>query len=333
MTPPWRSVALAVAVVTLCLSTTHAARVWTVFVVDSYHASYPWSRECRQGLLDGLGKDVRPVFFEMDTKRRPASEFPARADAAWDACAELAPDVVVLMDDNAVRYLGERMSAAGLPVVFMGVNNNPRKYFSSQRIPANVSGVLERALVLRFMNALGEILDYAPRRVLLLMDESQTSEAMIETSLGGHREMVVSGIEMAIFQTANFSAWREYAQGITKDNYDAVILGSCGALKDDEGRQVPLDDVSGWSARAVRVPVFGLWDIVVGKGKAIGSLLVNGSDQGRVAAGVVNGYLSSGRMPPIGYTNRASMVFSRYELDRWGIELPDDVLDRASFVD
>lgn len=333
MTPPWRSFVLAVAAVALCLSTAHAARTWTVLVVDSYHASYPWSRECRQGLLAGLGGDVRPVFFEMDTKRRPASEFSARADAAWAACAELAPDVVVLMDDNAVRYLGERMSSAGLPVVFMGVNGNPRKYFPSRRIPANVSGVLERALVLRFMNALGEILSYTPRRVLLLMDESQTSEAMIETSMGGRREMVVSGIGITTFQTASFSAWREYARGITRDNFDAVILGSCGALKDDDGRQVPLDDVSGWTSRAVRAPVFGLWDIVVGKGRAVGGLLVDGRDQGRVAARVVNGYLSSGSMPPIGYTNRAAMVFSRHELERWGIELPESVRARASFVE
>lgn len=316
---------------TLAVVAALASSGWagTVFVVDSYHEAYPWSRVCRQGLLEGFQNDVSPVFFEMDTRRRPASEFAERADKAWEACRALSPDVVVLMDDYAVRYLGARMSGAGFNVVFMGVNDNPRRYFPSNSIPSNVSGVLERALGLRLVRDIGELLPTFPQRILVLMDTSITSEAIIRNSFGGQVHTVVSGIAVDVLLTDSSDDWRRRVQSLADSQYDAVIIGSYASLKDAAGRQVPLDETSRWTAKASPLPVFALWDISVGKGKAIGGLVVDGRKQGRDAAFLVNRVLNDGIVPPIQYGTRARLVFSRHELDRWKLVLPERMEQHA----
>lgn len=305
----------------------------TIVVVDSYHSSYPWSRVCRQGLLEGLGEHVEPVFFEMDTKRRPEDEFQGRADAAWRVVRDLAPDLVVLMDDNAVRYLGARISRAGVPVVFMGVNDNPRRYFPNQAIPTNVTGVLEHAIGIRLIKSLARVLPLYPERFLLMTDISRTSSALIDISLGGKHEAVISGIKLETFQTGSYEAWMEKVLALPGGRYDAVILASYAALKDSQGRQVPFDDVARWTSAASKVPVFGMWDISVGKGMAVGGLVIDGREQGRNAATLVNLYFEFGELPPVSHSTRATFVFSRHELKRWGIELAPAVAEWSRFVD
>lgn len=309
--------------------------VWaeTVFVVDSYHAAYPWSSECRGGLQEELLHGIDVQFFEMDTKRYPDSRFAERAEAAWKACIRAHPDLVVLMDDNALRFLGKRMSDAGFPVVFMGINGNPRRYFSAHSIPYNVSGVLERPLLMRSVKYLGEFLQAPAKRFLVMMDDAYTSDAIIESSLGGRRDRLVSGIEVETFLTGDFGAWKRRVHRVGAGNYDAVILGSYAALEDDDGNQVPLDDVTVWTAANCRVPVFSFWHFSVGKGKAIGGLLISGVEQGKAAARIVNRYLTSGEMPALDIPAKGALVFSEHELARWGITLPVRIRLRSTFID
>lgn len=295
----------------------------TVFVVDSYHGSYPWSSECRQGLLEGLMSGVKTQFYELDTKRRSEAEVSWRLEAAWKACNEARPDLVVLMDDNALRHLGPRMSDAGYPIVFMGINGNPRRYFHANSIPYNVSGVLERPLLMRSVKYLGEFIDVMSRRFLVMMDDAYTSEAIIDSSLGGRRELLVSGFEVETFLAGSYEVWKRRVLNLDKARYDAIILGSYAALRDETGRQVPLDDVTQWTARNSSVPVFCFWNFSVGKGKAIGGLLIDGGEQGREAARMVNRYLVEGEMPVLTIPEQGSLVFSRYELARWGLVLPE----------
>ena len=308
-----------------------------LFAVDSYHVGYPWSAECRSGLLDGLVRGVEVEFFELDTKRRPEAEFATRAEEAMRACREYRPDVVVLMDDNALRLLGPRMSDEGYPVVFMGINGNPRRYFPGHSIPFNVSGVLERPLLMRSVRYLGKLVAARPGqrvgRFLVMMDDAPSSNAIIETSLGGRRELLVSGLEVEVFLTGNFEAWKKRILGLDVSRYDAVILGGYAALKDENGRQLSLDETTCWTSSACRVPVFCFWNFSVGKGKAIGGLLLSGVEQGKAAAETVNAYLATGEMPSVSIPEKGHLVFSSYELRRWGFGVPEPMVYSTKLLD
>lgn len=80
----------------------------------------------------------------MDSKRRrEPPEMAAAGAAAYARLSELAPDIVVVCDDNAARLLVEPCLIGGtMPVVFAGINWTIEEY----RLPApNVTGMVEVA--------------------------------------------------------------------------------------------------------------------------------------------------------------------------------------------
>ena len=329
----WR-ICLAVAIVcAVALALAAPAKAKTLLVVDSYHAGYPWSAQSRAGFIAALSPTYDVRFFELDTKRTDSDMFWVRIDEAWDVCRRERPDLVVLMDDNSLRYLGQRISDAGIPVVFMGINGNPRHYFRSSRMPFNVSGVLERPLILRSAKFLAEILPTPPRNILLMLDDGFTSEALIENSLKGQREHYISGISIHTFQTGSSEAWMRRVRKLGEMGYDAVLIGNCSTLKDETGRYVPLDEMTEWTAAHSSLPVFAFWRFSVGKGKAIGGLLISGRQQGVLAAKIVDTYMTTKRMPPIIFPRKGGFLFSRSELSRWKLEIPEQIKGEAQFVD
>ena len=143
----------------------------TVLVVDSYHASFPWTEQCRRGFEEHLDPMHQVFYYEMDTKRIPQDKFVERANSIWKEITEMKPDLVVTMDDNALKYLGQRIADAGFPLVFMGVTHNPRAYFINNRIPPNVTGILERPLLKQNIYIISELLLTKNRRILVMMDD------------------------------------------------------------------------------------------------------------------------------------------------------------------
>ncbi|WP_461209517.1 ABC transporter substrate-binding protein [Desulfocurvus sp. DL9XJH121] len=324
---------LRVACVAAVLLWAVSARAGSVFVVDSYHDRYPWVRECHTGLEQALGGNHELRYFALDTKRAPGDRFAPRAEAAMEACREASPDVVVLVDDNAVRLLGQRLSDEGRIVVFMGVNHNPRVYFRGHRIPTNVTGVLERPEVQRTAKLLCEILHPCPKRLAVLFDDGDTSRAIIESSFGGKAQITVSGISLDAKMTGSFARWKRMVLGLADEGYEALVLAGYAALRDEEGLQVPLDTVTEWTAANSPLPVFSFWKFSLGKGKALGGLLIDGEDQGRAAANLVKAYLEQGVLEPVVFPANGTLVFSRSGLKRWNIDLPERIRIRARFVD
>jgi len=42
----------------------------TIYVIESYHAEYPWNASYKNGLEEKLGGKHKPVYFQMDAKNR-----------------------------------------------------------------------------------------------------------------------------------------------------------------------------------------------------------------------------------------------------------------------
>ena len=80
-----------------------------------------------------------------------------------------------------------------------------------------------------------------------------------------------------------------------------------------------------WTSANSPVPVFCFWEFTVGKGMAIGGLVLDGHDQGMQAASLVNTILA-GTLPRK-ISPRAALrgeyVFSKSELARWQLTVPD----------
>jgi ABC-type uncharacterized transport system substrate-binding protein len=310
-----------------------AAHAGKIFVIDSYHADYNWTKECRQGFEDHIHPANELIYFEMNTKRICPELIPQQAEKAWQKIIETNPDIVVAMDDNSLKYLGNKISKTDIPLVFMGINANPRNYFPSCKLPPNVTGVLERPLLKRSLAMMYKVTSSEHGRFLLMMDNEMTSKAIISTSLYGKSTADYAGHVMDTFLTSSYEKWQNKILSQDKTKYSALVIANYAALKSSNGTQVPLDETSAWTSAHSPVPVFAFWHYSLGKGKALGGLIISGYYQGREAARMVNEILETGKIPKVSTPNQGTHIYSRHELHRWGLTLPPDIKDQASFVE
>lgn len=299
-----------------------------VVFVHSYHFGYPWVKDYRSGFLETID-EMKIQEFQMDTKRRDPKEFEAIAEQAWSFVIKNSPDVVVVSDDNALRYLGPRLIEQRIPFFFMGVNANPRNYIP---ITDTVSGVLERPLVRRSVYMIGKVLPNA-KRIRVLMDSTVTSTAILETSFGNKLNQTVTGIEVDTQLVESWEQWQQLIFDAKSEGYDAVVVANYAGLKDKDGRHYHMDRVSEWTSENSELPLFAFWAYSVGKKKAVGGLSISATQQGIVAAQLVNQYFQDHTMPMITTPEKGAFVFSQSELDRWNLHLPAEIHSKARMLD
>jgi ABC-type uncharacterized transport system substrate-binding protein len=114
-----------------------------VLFVDSYHEGYAWSDGITEGIqktLDGTGVELK--IIRMDTKRNGSDAFKKEAALKVKSAIEtFKPDVVIVADDNASKYLVmPYFKDADIPFVFCGVNWDAAVYGYPYK---NATGMVE----------------------------------------------------------------------------------------------------------------------------------------------------------------------------------------------
>jgi ABC-type uncharacterized transport system substrate-binding protein len=306
-----------------------------VMVINSYHAEHPWVRAHNGALLEELDGRARITCLDLNTKRIPRDQYQESAERAWQAVLADRPDVVVLSDDNAVRLLGQRVMDSGIPLVFLGVNGNPRSYLGGLE---GATGVLERPLYKRSLMYLQDILKPSPKRCLVLFDRGDTSMVIKETVFRNQRFLRLGNTAVDVRFIETYAQWREAILSAKQKKYDIIFAGLYHSFYDEAGNHIPSDEVLTWSSANSPVPVFGYWDFAVGKGRAVGGLVNSGRPQGKAAAELVLKVLDGakpGTLYPV-IPEDGQFVFSRSELARWGIPPPSQILkgdEPIRFVD
>jgi len=299
-----------------------------VIIVHSYHLNFPWVVQYRNGFISAIN-DVDILEFEMDTKRQPQQKLSSIANDAWRFIKKNNADVVVLADDNALKLLGPRVIAHKIPLVFLGINENPRRYIP---MALGASGVLERPLLKRSIAMLKKI-DSHYNKVKVLMDDSFTSRAILETSFSNKLSQRILGIDVDTKMLSSKVQWQQEVLLSKSQGYQAIIVAVYATLQDNKGNTPTTNEISTWTSVYTPLPLFSFWSFSVGKGKAIGGLTISGIHQGHEAAKKVNHYLKQGYFKKITTGKRGAFLFSNYELKRWNINLPNAIHSQAQFID
>lgn len=303
-----------------------------VLVVHSYHQTHTWVRDYTRGLVEALGPDEHLDHLYMDTKRLPESQYEARAREALERVAELNPDLVVLADDNALKYVGPLLAGRELPVVFLGVNRNPRDYLDLTTA-RNITGILERPLLKRASVFLHQIFPGRNAKFLVLFDDSTTTKAAIKEIDAAESLVSLPGSEIRIEMVGDWGAWREKVRRAKETGYAAVLLGTYHRVFDGD-RHVDEESVLRATVEESGLPVFALWDFSVGPGRAVGGYVLSGYEQG-LQAGYMARRILQGAAPrelPTVLTHTGRFVFSRSELKRLGLALPEEFTIGAYFT-
>jgi hypothetical protein len=297
------------------------AKAGDVLAIHSYHPGYGWDAKWQAALeakLDGHDVDT----FYMNTKRLPEHRFPARADAAWRKFRAGDYDVVVLGDDNALKYLGPRLAKqTDVPAVFLGINGNPRTYFDGP-MPHQITGVTERPLLTLNVRVIEAVLPEAERG-LILFDKGVTGRA---SKRAMRRAKGRTGeFSFDIVMTRRFATWKRHVRTAEAKGYDVIFAGLFLRQKGADGKVVPGETVIAWTRRHSDLPFFGFWGFAVGKGKAVGGAVIDGRPMGAAAGETVATILATGQIPPIDSLSGGQLVVSKsgfeaYDLSMTGLD-------------
>lgn len=299
--------------------------------IMSYHSPWRWTDrqlEGFQGELKGLNASYE--VFQMDTKRNSAKERKEmKGREARSLIETWKPDLVYSSDDDAQEYVVKHFVNQKLPFVFSGVNNDPGTYgFTGS---TNVTGVLEHEHFVESVNLLRKIVPGA-RRIALVFDDAKMWDPVRKRMLAAMAQLP----DMKIVADDTILTFADYKRKIKEYQESADIVGTIGIfnLKDEEGRNVPYQEVQKWTVENSRLPDFAFWIDRVYFG-TLCAVTVSEREQGRAAGRIARAILTEGRSPSsftMAPTTKGLPVINLARAKKLGIRLSADVLLTAEVI-
>ena len=307
--------------VVLYLSRVTQLQAANILVIESYHAAHPWVISNTQGLNSRLSSDEQLHFFYLNAKSLTPSQLTAQAELAWQTYQRLKPRLVILSDDNAIDLLAKRIASAGTPVVYLGMNGNPRQ--GGLYGLNNITGVLERPLIKRNITEMSQLLG-SPQKALVLFDDSEVSRITLSETFRGADSWRIGNLQVDVKQSNEYNKWQQSISQAKAQGYALIFIGLYHTLRNPAGEPVDAEQALAWANGATSVPLFALWDFSVGAGKCVGGLVMSGYEQGSAAGELALQILQSDA--PKSLTPRTAArgeyLFSRQEMARWQLTLP-----------
>ncbi|MBN1501322.1 MAG: hypothetical protein JW982_14275 [Spirochaetes bacterium] len=306
----------------------------TILIIESYHSQYEWDKSYIKGLRNKLGQNYKFVFFEMDTKRIPESSYRQQAELAWKTFQRIKPILVFLCDDNAFKLLAPKFETTDIPVIYLGINNNPRLIISGTwGLNRKFTGVLERPNYFRSIKYISSLLN--ARKIAVLFDAGETSKTIKSEVFNNNNSVIIDDVCVDLYSIKKFSQWKITVNGLKKGGYDAAIIGLYHTIVDEKGNHVSEQDIIYWTSTNIKVPPFGFWDFSIGRNRTIGGYIMSGEEQG-LKAGEIALKILSGEEPssifPF-YMENSRFLFSRSGLKKWRIILPENIRNSAFYTD
>lgn len=287
--------------------------------VGSYHRGYEWQDGIEKGIRATLKGKCDVQQWDLNTKRIPESEFKQKALEAKGLIEYWKPDIVIVSDDNASKYLVKPYyKDAKLPFVFCGVNWTAREYGYPY---SNVTGMTEVAPILTMVKQVRRILPKAKNAVCL--GANRISE--IKYCQRYVQSFKKSGITMKTKALSNIDDFeKEY---IAAQKFDFIIFSNHVGINDwDESRAKKI------VRRHSKKLTLGhnRWDLPY----IMLAFTHFAEEQGEYAANVALKILEGAKPAdfPIIANRKWSIYVNQPLLEKAGIKLPGDLLRKAEKV-
>ncbi|WP_353570383.1 ABC transporter substrate binding protein [Candidatus Albibeggiatoa sp. nov. BB20] len=293
-----------------------------VLHIDSYHSGYPWSKGIQQSIKiilepyitdDGLSLHT----FEMNTKRNKSEQFKIMmANKARQLIEKLKPDVVIVSDDNASKYLVEPFyKNDSLPFVFCGLNWDASIYGYPYK---NITGMIEVDLSHTLIKRMAR---YAKgNRVGVLSADTLSTRKNVKYQQSVHKTQYHK-----IYYASNFEQWKTTYQRLqTEVDMLLLINHPLEGWDDDLAEQFVLEET--------RIITGNVIDWMTKF--AVYSITKSAEEQGKWAAKaaltILKGY-SPSSLPIV--KNRTGEIYINLKLaKRLGIEFNSELLKVVNVI-
>jgi len=222
-----------------------------ILYIDSYHEGYSWSDGITRGVtstLDNKGIDLK--IHRLDTKRNTDEAFKMNAAVkARQIIDEFNPDVVIVSDDNAFKYLVMKYyKDAALPFTYCGLNWDSSVYGAPY---SNTAGMIEISLTQQVIEKLKSYTD--GNQVGYISADSYTEQKVMEN----YEKLGI--VFDKIYWPKNLEEFkRDFI--ILQDEVDVIFLENTVGL---EGWNDEQDvELTSFIQEIIKVPVGGINDWV-----------------------------------------------------------------------
>ena len=306
-------------------------RTFRILHVMSYHSPWRWTDGQLQGFKEAMrGLPVEYNVFQMDTKKNSTTEMKEKkGKEARDMIETWKPDLVYTSDDDAQEYVARYYLNKTLPFVFSGVNNEPKAYgFEGS---SNITGVLEQEHFVESVTLLRAMVPGVKRIAAVFDNASMWNPVKARMK---ERMRRLPGMEMVAWDT--IQTFAEYKRKIAEyqGNADAIALIGIFNFKDEDGKNVPYQDVLKWTAENSKLPDFGFWIDRVYFG-TLCAVTVSEREQGLAAGRIARAILVEGKSPssfPMKPTVKGAPVISLARASKLGIKVKSGLLLSAEVV-
>ncbi len=332
-----------------CATYAVAAKAKNILIVHSYCLDSICGAPQAQGVLESLakagfveGKNLNVEHYAMDTRRVNNSPqlIAEQAGLVLQKVHSSKPDVLVLLDDNAIRTIGLKLVDSDINIVFSGMNAQPEDYNSkvrwmeSRSKPGhNITSVYEK---LHFIAACKVQKKVVPglEKILIISDESPTGRAVIKQIKKEVKEKG-SGLDIDLEFRIAFS-WEEYIEALKlacEDKSIGTIYPAATLLIDKNGKGYSTLDIIKWTVANCQTPgipinysfarlglLGGAGVDFIAMGRQAGKMVVE------ILKGVPPGYI------PIEDAQRYALVFNLKRAKELGMEIPTDILMAADVI-
>jgi ABC-type uncharacterized transport system substrate-binding protein len=327
--------------VLLILMPAMAAAGQRVFIVYSYHSDYFWQQDEERGIKKALsGMEITFGSYFFDSKKHQSQEW---LDQQVKICLEkiklFQPDVIITCDDNATKTIGRTFFKQKIPVVFLGLNNDPEAYGlvepgRRQHPGGNITGMLERHYYRDAAVLLQTILlanNLKVKKLNIISDDSCTSTILLKFL---REEPWKTPWELVFLpQAKTFNQYKEQILDVNQAGHVAFIY-NLETLKDAVGYHVPDMDVVAWTSENLTIPAVAFHKYYLEKGAALCGVVVSGRTQGyyaglkvkRILGGVSPGEIPMDRPP------KGTVVLNISVAQRLGVKIPLEILLGADIV-
>jgi ABC-type uncharacterized transport system substrate-binding protein len=319
----------------------------TVLIIQSYEKGHICGQPQEDGIIKAFqesdlkpGKDVEFHYFYMDTKKTytAPAEIEQRGKLALEKVKKIQPDIVIVIDDNAVKTVMMPLIDSNIQVVFCGMNGQPedynmKKYFMDSRSKpgANVTGVYEKLYLVKSLGVMKAVLP-GLKKVLGITDYSPTGNAITNQ----FEKEIKEEIPPVVFELVRVKDFTEYKKVISRVNEDheiGAIYPAALSLMTLEGTTYTAPDIFRWTIKNCDKPGMAL-NYFFSKLGIFGGAAVDfkamGHQAGTEAVEIIKG--SRAGDIPIENAEKYAIVFNLARAKELGINIPFEILGAADFV-
>ena len=288
-----------------------------VLYLNSYSKGLEWSDPITLAIEDRMrdsGYEVNLHIEYMDEKRYKDPAYESMLAGLYGyKYANQSFDVIIVSDDNAFAFINKhrRVLFPDTPVVFCGVN-----YYSDEMLAGqtDITGVVEQYDVKNTLTT-ALLLQPSLRHIYVINDRSAT---------GAANKKNIEQLIPQFSSQADVTFLEDYSMAELENRVANLPPDSMILLMTFNQDRLGADYTYDASIRRVRahagVPVYGIWEMYLGKG-IVGGMLTRGYDQGNISAQIATRILR-GESPsqiPVVRNPPNHYMFDYAELSRFGI--------------